>query len=58
MLLSDTVNFHRALVHAGVDAQLVVFDALPPAFWYTVEIPESKEALDLMASFFLQKLGK
>lgn len=56
--LSGTVNFHRALVQAGVDAQLVVFDALPHAFWYTVDVPESKEALELMATFFLQKLGK
>lgn len=56
-LLSDTSNFHRALVHAGVDAQLVVFDALPHAHWYTVDVPESREALELMATFFLQKLG-
>lgn len=55
-LLSDTVNFHRALVVAGVDAQLLVYDALPHAFWYTIDVPESKEALELMARYFLQKL--
>ena len=29
LLLSGTVNLHRAYVNAGVDARLVVFDALP-----------------------------
>ena len=58
ILLSDTANFHRALVRAGVDAQLIVYDALPHAHWYTVDVPESKETLELMATFFLGKLGK
>src|ERR1700682_1557200 len=31
--LSGTVDFHRALLRAGVDARLMVFDALPHAFW-------------------------
>jgi epsilon-lactone hydrolase len=57
-LMSDTVNFHRALVVADVDAQLLVYDALPHAFWYTVDVPESKEVLELMARFFLQKLER
>ena len=34
MLLSGTANLHRAYLNAGVDARLVVFDALPHAFWY------------------------
>ena len=29
LLLSGTVNLHRAYLNAGVDARLVVFDALP-----------------------------
>jgi monoterpene epsilon-lactone hydrolase len=33
-LLSGTANLHRAYLRAGVDARLVVFDALPHAFWY------------------------
>jgi hypothetical protein len=40
-----------------VDAQLVVFEALPHAFWYHFELPETNEALNLMAKFFDQKLG-
>ncbi len=57
LLLSDTALFHRALLHAGVDAQLVVFEALPHAFWYHFELPETTEALNLMAKFFTKKLG-
>lgn len=44
--------FHRALLGAGNDAQLVVFEALPHAFWYHFQLPETKEALELMAKFF------
>jgi epsilon-lactone hydrolase len=58
ILLSDTATFHRALLHANVDAQLVVFEALPHAFWYHFELPETTEALQLMAKFFDEKLGK
>lgn len=56
ILLSNTSIFHRALLHAGVDAQLVVYEALPHAFWYHYQLPETREALDLMANFFQQKL--
>jgi acetyl esterase/lipase len=57
ILLSDTSTFHRALLRAGNDAQLVVFDALPHAFWYHFELPETREALGIMAKFFEDKLG-
>jgi monoterpene epsilon-lactone hydrolase len=57
-LLSSTSIFHRALLHAGVDAQLLVFEAMPHAFWYHFEFPETREALDLMAKFFDEKWGK
>ena len=57
LLLSDTAIFHRALLRAGNDAQLVVFEALPHAFWYNFGLPETKEALELMARFFDEKVG-
>jgi monoterpene epsilon-lactone hydrolase len=57
MLLSGTVNLERAYVEAGVDAHLVVFDALPHAFWYNPNLPESIEASHLMAEFFVKHLG-
>jgi epsilon-lactone hydrolase len=58
LLLSDTSMFHLALTKAGVDSQLLVFEALPHAFWYHYELPETTDALDRMSKFFLEKLGK
>ena len=58
LLLSDTAIFHRALLGAGNDAQLVVFEALPHAFWYHCQLPETRECLGLMAKFFDQKLAR
>lgn len=52
LLLSGTTIFHRALLRAGVDARLVVFEALPHAFWNNAQLPESKEADAIMARFF------
>jgi acetyl esterase/lipase len=58
ILLSGTTIFHRALLQAGDDAQLVVFEALPHAFWLQFQLPETKEALELMAKFFDEKVGR
>ncbi len=58
LLLSGTVNLHRAYLNAGVDARLVVFDALPHAFWYDSSLPEAIEANKMMADFFVQQLRK
>jgi monoterpene epsilon-lactone hydrolase len=58
LLLSGTVNLQRAYLHAGVDTQLVVFDALPHAFWYSPLLPEGIEANHIMADFFLKELKK
>ncbi|WP_321471572.1 alpha/beta hydrolase [uncultured Paludibaculum sp.] len=58
LLLSGTVNLHRAYYNAGVDARLVVFDALPHAFWYDSALPEAIEANHMMADFFVQQLNK
>jgi monoterpene epsilon-lactone hydrolase len=58
LLLSGTTIMHRAYLRAGVDAQLVVFEALPHAFWNNPKLPESKEADALMAKFFDTHLGK
>ncbi|HEX4757301.1 MAG TPA: alpha/beta hydrolase fold domain-containing protein [Terracidiphilus sp.] len=58
MLLSGTANLHRAYLRAGVDARLVVFDALTHAFWYNSKLPESIEANHIMADFFSKQLSK
>ena len=58
LLLSGTSNLHRAYLNAGVDAHLVVFDALPHAFWNNLNLPEAIEANHTMANFFLKHLAK
>ena len=46
-----------ALLRAGVDARLMVFDAMPHAHWYSFHLPESKEALEAQARFLDRHLG-
>jgi monoterpene epsilon-lactone hydrolase len=58
LLLSGTTILHRAYLRAGVDAQLVVFEALPHAFWNNPALPESKEVDQIMAGFLDKHLGK
>jgi epsilon-lactone hydrolase len=58
LLLSGTANLHRAYLLAGVDAQLVVYDALTHAFWYDPKLPEAIEANHIMADFFVRQLGR
>lgn len=57
LLLSGTTILHRAFVRAGNDnAQLIVFEGLPHAFWNDANLPESKEAYGYMADFFRRNL--
>jgi epsilon-lactone hydrolase len=56
LLLSGTTVLHRAFLRAGVDADLVVFEALPHAFWNDADLPESKEAYEIMTAFFDKNL--
>jgi acetyl esterase/lipase len=58
LLLSGTVLLHQDFVRAGVDARLVVFEALPHAFWLDPQLPESRAANATMAQFFNVELGK
>lgn len=57
MLLSGTTILHRAFLHARVDAQLVVFEALPHVFWNNVNLPESREFDETVSNFFNKALG-
>jgi len=52
MMLSGTAILHRAFLRAGDDAQLAVFEALNHGFWYEANLPESKEADEMIARFF------
>lgn len=58
LLLSGTANLHRKFVEDDVDARLIMFDALPHAFWYNPQMPEAIEANKLMADFFIKALTK
>jgi epsilon-lactone hydrolase len=57
LLLSQTSIFHMALLHAGVNSQLLVYEALPHAFWYHFELPETRDALQQMSNFFVANIG-
>lgn len=56
LLLSGTTILERAYLRAGDDAQLIVFEGLPHAFWNIVSLPESREAYGYMAGFFTEHL--
>jgi epsilon-lactone hydrolase len=45
-------------LNAGVDGRLVVFEAMPHAFWGKTHLPEAEEALQIMANFIANNLGK
>ena len=55
-LLSCSANFHRALRRAGVETELLVFDAMPHSHWYALHLPETAEELEAMSGFFRDKL--
>lgn len=57
VLLSGTVNLHRKLGDAGVPADLVIYDALPHAFWAYMLAPESDHCFQRMSSFLTRRLG-
>jgi len=56
-MLSQTSLFHQALLRAGVDARLAIFEAMPHAHWIFLDLPESDAAFSLMAAFFREQLG-
>jgi monoterpene epsilon-lactone hydrolase len=58
ILLSGTGILHRAFLRNGDDARLIVFEALPHAFWNDISLPETKEAYGYMADFFSQQLSR
>lgn len=58
-LLSGTSLYHRALRRANVEAELYVFEGLPHGFWMrNYDLPETREALSVMAEFFSRHLAK
>lgn len=58
MELSAATYSHNQLIKAKVDARLHVWDGLPHAFFYNCELPESREAYDVISAFFDRTLSR
>lgn len=54
--MSSTVHSHTQFVKAGVDAHLHIWEGMWHGFFYDVALPESKEALSVVAKFFTRFL--
>jgi epsilon-lactone hydrolase len=55
--LSGVLYTHSRLVKAGVEARLHVWDGMGHGFYMDVDLPESKDAYDVMTKFFDRHLG-
>jgi epsilon-lactone hydrolase len=58
VLLSDTVRTHQKLLKSGVEAELLVFEAMSHAqFMFDDKIPEDRQAFTEVSAFFDRHLG-
>jgi acetyl esterase/lipase len=55
--LSSALYTHEQMVKLGVDAELHVWEGLFHGFFYNADVPESKDALNVMIKFFDRHLG-
>lgn len=55
--MSSAVHSHAELVKQGVDADLHVWEGLFHCFFYNIDVPESRDAFDVMVKFFDRHLG-
>jgi epsilon-lactone hydrolase len=56
MCLSQSVLLHRKLRNSGVEADLNIFEGMWHFFWEDPSLPESREAMTALASFFNRHL--
>jgi epsilon-lactone hydrolase len=56
--LSGTLFTDTQLVKQGVEVELHVWDGLFHGFFYNADVPESKDALNVMVRFFDRHLGR
>lgn len=56
--MSSVIQSQRLLTDAGVDAELHVWDGMWHSFFSDPEMPESREAYNVMVHFFDSKLGR
>jgi len=57
-VLGPIVKTHTELRRLGVEADLVVWEGLAHAFHFNAEIPESREAYNIIVDFFEEHLGQ
>ena len=55
--LSPAILFHRALVRAGAEASLHVFDGFGHCFYYNAFLPEAQDAYATIVGFFDRHLA-
>lgn len=55
--MSSAVYTHSRLVKAGVDAELHVWEGMFHGFFYNPDVPESRDAYDVIVKFFDRHLG-
>ncbi|PCI53325.1 MAG: alpha/beta hydrolase [Alphaproteobacteria bacterium] len=55
---SAVLNSNNVLAKTGVKTKLHAWDGLNHAFFYNSEMPESRDAYDVMVNFFDENLGK
>jgi acetyl esterase/lipase len=56
--MSEALDSHIALTQAGVDSEIFVWDGMPHGFFNNPDLPESREAYELIVRFFDSRLGK
>ena len=56
--MSGTLHTDTELAKRGVEVELHVWDGLFHGFFYNADVPESREAFDVMIKFFDSHLGK
>ncbi|MGA2572037.1 MAG: alpha/beta hydrolase [Terracidiphilus sp.] len=56
--VSGALYTHEQLVKQGVDAELHVWEGLFHGFFYNADVPESRDAFNVMINFFNSHLGR
>ena len=56
--MSAALNTHRALIKSGAEAELHLWDGLQHFFFADVDLPDSRDAFQVMVGFFDRRLGK
>ena len=54
---SGAIYTHEQLVKLGVDAELHVWEGLFHGFFYNADVPESRDAFNVMIKFFDRHLA-